>query len=275
MTISGALSGVLAAAARRLAGTSETPRLDAELLMAHVLGITRDALLLGGARAVPPTFEALIRRRARGEPVAYLTGTRDFWDMTLIVSPAVLIPRPDSETLIEAAIAHFAGTAGPARILDLGTGSGALLLAALRVWPQASGVGIDRSTAALAVAVANAERLGLAPRATMIEGGWHGTGEAFDLILCNPPYVADGTPIPRDVRGYEPATALFAGAEGLDDYRALSPLLPAQLAPGGAACLEIGSDQADAVTDLIVSCGLAASLRRDLAGRARCIVASA
>lgn len=264
----------LTSAAQRLAQTSETPRLDAELLMAHALGITRDALLLGGDRAVPPGFAALVERRAAGEPVAYLVGTRDFWDMTLIVTPAVLIPRPDSETLIEAAIAQFAGTAGPQRILDLGTGSGALLLAALRVWPRASGVGVDRSTAALAVAAANAEALGLAGRAAMIEGGWAGIGETFDLILCNPPYVEADAKLPRDVRDHEPAGALFAGADGLDDYRALSPLLPAQLAPGGVACIEIGADQADAVAALITGCGLAASLRRDLAGRDRCIVAT-
>ncbi len=262
----------LAEATRRLAETSATPRLDAELLMAHALGIARDALLLGADRAAAPGFDALVARRAAGEPVAYLVGARDFWDMTLRVSPAVLIPRPDSETLIEAAIAQFAGTPGPARILDLGTGSGALLLAALRVWPGASGVGIDRSTDALAVAAANADALGLARRAAMVEGGWAGTGAAFDLILCNPPYVATTATLPRDVRDHEPASALFAGADGLDDYRILLPLLPAQLAPGGVACLEIGAEQADAVTALAARCGFAASVRRDLGGRDRCIV---
>ncbi len=265
----------LAHAVRRLAETSETPRLDAELLLAHALGTTRDDLLLGAELPVPPAFAALIERRAQGEPVAYLIGTRDFWDMTLLVTPAVLIPRPDSETLIEAAVAHFAGTAGPAHILDLGTGSGALLLAALRVWPQARGLGIDRSPGALAVAAANAAALELDDRATMIEGGWSGTGEAFDLILCNPPYVATGAPLSRDVREHEPASALFAGPDGLDDYRTLLPSLSRQLAPGGIACLEIGADQAGPVTTLATGCGLAASLRHDLGGRPRCIVASA
>jgi release factor glutamine methyltransferase len=269
------MTSALIEATRRLAATSETPRLDAELLMAHALGIGRDALLLGPDRTVPPSFAALVERRAAGEPVAYLAGTRDFWDMTLTVTPAVLIPRPDSETLIEAAIAHFAGRAGPVRILDLGTGSGALLLAALRVWPEARGVGIDRSPAALAIAAVNARALGLAHRAAMTEGGWAGTGETFDLILCNPPYIETGAVLPRDVRDHEPASALFAGADGLDDYRALIPLLPAQLAPGGVACLEIGADQADRVMALVADCGLAASLRRDLAGRDRCVVASA
>lgn len=264
----------LADATQRLSQNSDTPRLDAELLLAHARATTRDALLLGPDRPVPPSFDALVARRAAGEPIAYILGTRDFWDMTLAVSPAVLIPRPDSETLIEAAIAYFSGTAGPARILDLGTGSGALLLAALRVWPQARGVGIDRSTRALAVAAANADALGLARRAALIEGGWAGTGDAFDLILCNPPYVETGADLPRDVRDHEPASALFAGADGLDDYRALVPLLPAQLAPGGAACIEIGADQAAAVAGLIAGCGLVASLRRDLAGRDRCLVAT-
>jgi release factor glutamine methyltransferase len=254
---------------------SDTPRLDAELLMAHALGIEREVLLLGGLdRPAPDQFEALVVRRAAGEPLAYIAGHRDFWTIRLAVAPGVLIPRPDSETLIEAAVAHFAGTPGPRRVLDLGTGSGALLLAALAQWPEATGVGIDRSLQALAIAQTNAEALGVAHRAEMIEGGWAGTGEAFDLILCNPPYIATGDPLPRDVADHEPHSALFAGTDGLDDYRALAPLLPGQLAPSGVACIEIGATQGEAVASFMRSQGLVVHIRHDLAGRDRCIVAT-
>ena len=216
----------------------------------------------------------MVERRAGGEPIAYILGYRDFWTIRLRVAPGVLIPRPDSETLIEAAVAHFAGTPGPKRILDLGTGSGALLLAALAEWPEATGVGIDRSAQALAVAQANAEALDMADRAQIFEGGWAGTGEAFDLILCNPPYVGTAEQLARDVIEHEPHSALFAGTDGLDDYRAIAPLLPAQLAPGGVACIEIGSAQGIAVASLMASQGLAVHIRPDLAGLDRCIVAT-
>ena len=147
------LREAIADAARRLCGTSDTPRLDAELLMAHALGEERGAMLLGGLdRPAPPGFAGLLERRARREPVAYIVGAREFWGLSLRVTPDVLIPRPDSETLVEAAMAHFAGTRGPARVLDLGTGSGALLLAAPGQWRRAPGVGIDRSATPLAVA---------------------------------------------------------------------------------------------------------------------------
>jgi release factor glutamine methyltransferase len=263
----------IAAAAARLVAASETPRLDAELLMAHALGTTREALLLGGLdREAPVEFDGLLARRLGGEPLAYITRTRAFWTIELLVTPAVLIPRPDSETLIEAAVEHFRGTPGPKRILDLGTGSGALLLAALAEWPEATGVGIDRSSAALAVAEINAARLGLAGRAALLSGGWTGTGEAFDLLLCNPPYIATGARLPRDVIAHEPHGALFAGPDGLDDCRALAPLLVGQIAPGGVACIEIGATQAKDVGALLAGCGLPAEVRRDLAGRDRCLV---
>ncbi|WBO22344.1 peptide chain release factor N(5)-glutamine methyltransferase [Sphingomonas abietis] len=254
---------------------SDTPRLDAELLMAHALGIEREALLLGGLdRPVPEGFAPLVARRAAGEPLAYIVGHRDFWTIRLNVAPGVLIPRPDSETLIEAAVSHFAGTPGPQRILDLGTGSGALLLAALAEWPAATGVGIDRSPPALAIARGNADALGMARRAAMIEGGWSGTGELFDLILCNPPYIAEDEQLPGDVADHEPHSALFAGADGLDDYRALAPLLPGQLVAGGVACIEIGATQGAAVASFMASQGLVVHIRHDLAGRERCVVAT-
>lgn len=234
------------------------------------------ALLLAPEQAVDPAaaaaFAALARRRAVGEPIAYLTGRREFWSLDLAVSPAVLVPRADSETLIAAALDHFAGTPGPGRVIDLGTGSGALLLAALVEWPAATGVGLDASAAALAVARANAERIGIGARADFALGDWRGTGETFDLVLCNPPYIADGTPLPRDVAGFEPHLALFAGPDGLAALRAVATGLGMQLAPGGVACVEIGYDQGDSAAALFRAAGLTVDLRRDLAGLPRCLV---
>jgi len=255
-------------AAATLAKLSDTPRLDAELLLAHALGVSREAVLLGD-HDVPPGFDTLIARRLRHEPVAYITGKRDFWTVSLQVTHDVLIPRPDSETLIEAAVAHF-GPAGPKRVLDLGTGSGALLLAALDQWPEATGVGIDASEPALAVARRNAAVI--APdRAEIRGGGWTGTGEVFDLIVCNPPYIATGERLPPDVTEWEPHAALFAGDDGLNDYRAIAPALGGQLAPRGLACLEIGHRQRVAVTVLFENAGLTVTCRKDLAGRDRCL----
>lgn len=265
-------AAALRAAAARLAGASASPRLDAELLMAHAGGISREALLLAGLNeAAPAGFEALVARREAGEPIAYIIGQRDFWTITLAVRPGVLIPRPDSETLIEAAVSHF-GEKGPRTVLDLGTGSGALLLAALAQWPEAVGVGLDISAEALAVARENAGRLGMGARADFRPGSWGGTGAAVDLLLCNPPYIGTGEALPHDVAAYEPAAALYAGADGLDAYRALAPLLARQIAPGGMAALEIGAAQAAAVGALLAAEGLEAGVRRDLAGRTRCLV---
>ena len=270
----GGVHAALAAAAARFA-FSATARLDAELLLAHAAGITRDQLILSPPTTVPAGFAALVARRAAQEPIAYITGTRAFWTIDLGVGPGVLVPRADSETLIEAAVDHFAGSAGPRTILDLGTGPGTLLLAALDQWPAARGVGIDASEVALGYARRNAAQLRMADRASFESGGWAGTGAAFDLILCNPPYIGTGEALPPEVSAYEPAEALFAGADGLDDYRVLAPLLSGQIAPGGCACIEIGHTQAAAMTELLVAQGLSVSLRRDLGGRDRCLMATA
>jgi release factor glutamine methyltransferase len=185
----------------------------------------------------------------------------------------VLVPRPDSEVLIASAIEHFEGTPGPYRILDLGTGPGTLLLAALDIWPKATGVGVDVSRRALAYASANARRLGFENRLVWKLGDWAaGITEAFDLILCNPPYVADNADVGPGVREYEPDEALFAGKEGLDAYRALAPQLPALLNDGGLAAIEIGASQADAVTALLARDGLEAKVANDLAGRPRAVL---
>ena len=269
-----AISRALADAARKLEATSDTARLDSELLMAEALHIDRDKLILSPPdRKVPERFWAMVERRKAGEPVAYITGRRAFWNIELHVGPGVLVPRPDSEVLIACAIEHFEGTDGPRRILDLGTGPGTLLLAALDVWPKATGLGVDLSRQALAYAAANARRLGFENRAKLVQGNWaQGLLETFDLILCNPPYIAEGADLGPGVREYEPDEALFAGREGLDAYRALAPQLPRLLEKGGFTAVEIGEGQAKAVTPLLTRDGLKSSVARDLAGRSRAIL---
>lgn len=264
----------LADAARQFQGVSDTPRLDAELLLAESLGIDRDRLILHPPdRPVPPRFHAMVERRLAREPVAYITGRRAFWNIELHVGPGVLIPRPDSEVLISSAIEHFEGGDGPKRILDLGTGPGTLLLAALDIWPRATGIGIDNSRGALAYASANARRLGLEDRADLRLGDWaEGIDERFDLILCNPPYVAEGAAVGVGVKEHEPAEALFAGPDGLDDYRRLAPIIGRLLAPGGLAAIEIGHDQAESAAALFVAEGHVLSLARDLGDRPRALL---
>ena len=253
---------------------SPTARLDAELLLAHALGIDRNRLLLTlDDHNVPPAFVDLVARRARQEPVAYLTGTRAFWTIDLQVGPGVLIPRADSETLMEAAVDHFAGTGGPRRILDLGTGPGTLLLAALDQWPASTGQGIDASPVALDYARRNAAALGMADRASFIHGNWaDDVVETFDLVLANPPYIESDAKLPDEVARYEPAAALFAGTDGLDDYRRIATQLPALLAPGAVACVEIGATQGQSAAALFRAAGLSVTLRRDLGDRDRCLV---
>lgn len=262
-------------AATRIASVSDTARLDAELLMAHALGLTRSEMLLRAMRdPAPEGFAALIERRAAHEPVAYITGTAEFYGLTLTVTPATLIPRGDSETLIEAAREH-GGEQG--RVIDLGTGSGALLLALLANREGWEGVGIDASDDALAVAARNAAALGLTQCSAWLHRNWHTPGWAdglgtFDLVLCNPPYVEVDAQLEPQVREHEPASALFAGPEGLDDYRVLIPQLRALLNPDGIAILEIGANQAEAIGALAAASGFATVLRRDLAGRPRALI---
>jgi len=260
-------------AALKLGASSDTARLNAEVLMAHALGATRSELLLRHMGApVPESYEAMVARRMAQEPVAYITGQQEFFGLPFAVSSDVLIPRGDSEVLVETAIA---ARPQARRILDCGTGSGALLLAVLSQLPGARGVGIDCSSSALAVARANAEALGLAGRAALALADWHVPGWAealggpFDLILANPPYVEDDAPLDRSVRAFEPAGALFSGPEGLDDYRVLIPQLPDLLAPSGMALVEIGHAQADAVSAIGRAAGLSVRLHRDLADRPR------
>ena len=241
--------------------------------MAAALRVTRSELLLRHLRdPVPAAFAGLVARRLAHEPIAYILGEQEFFGLTLRVTPDVLIPRGDSETLVAAALA---ARPGARRLLDCGTGSGALLLAVLAHLPAARGMGIDRSSAALAVAADNAARLGLSARVEVAVANWHDPdwtrdlGGPFDLILANPPYVEDAADLAPDVRDHEPAGALFAGADGLADYRVLVPQLPALLASGGAALVEIGHAQAPAVTGIARAAGLTVQLHHDLANRPR------
>ncbi|QCB56284.1 peptide chain release factor N(5)-glutamine methyltransferase [Sphingopyxis sp. PAMC25046] len=271
------VAAALRDAAARLAAASDTPRLDAELLMAHALGVERQALLLDPSRfTLSADFDAMLARRMNHEPVAYIIGYRDFWTIRLKVGPGVLIPRPDSETLIEACLdfaRHERKEGWPKHILDLGTGPGTLLLAALSEWPDAQGLGVDASETAVGYARANAIALGLADRAELKQGNWaeEVTGR-FDLILCNPPYIADNEKLMPDVADHEPAGALFAGADGLDDYRRIIPDLPRILAPGGVAILEIGHTQHISVGELAKAAGFKVACRQDLGGRDRALL---
>ena len=267
------IGAAIRAAAARLGASSDTARLDAEVLMAHALGVTRSDLLLRHLNGnVPAEYAALVNRRALQEPVAYITGEQDFYGLALHVSPAVLIPRGDSEVLIDAAKARFGGQ-GPLRILDLGTGSGALMIAAQSIWGEAEAIGIDRSIEACRVAQANAERHGQARivQRDWLQPGWADDLGRFDLILANPPYVESGADVAQSVRGFEPAEALFAGADGLGDYRVIIPQLAGLLALQGAALVEIGATQAEAVSALALAAGLSAKLHLDLANRPRAL----
>ena len=271
------LAPVLREATAALKGISPTPRLDAELLLAHAIGIDRSAMLLRQHDlSVPDSYSGLLARRVADEPVAYITGVQAFWDLELCVTPDVLIPRADSETLLQAAIDWFGENNAPMRIADLGTGSGALLLAALSIFPNAKAMGMDISAKALAVASDNANRAKFADRVQFelrdwTKAGWaDGLGQ-FDLILCNPPYIADGFMLAPMVAAHEPHGALFAGADGLDDYRILVPSLRALLHPCGVAFFEIGYNQAQAIHKMGAEEGFLTELHHDLAGNPRAI----
>ncbi|MGZ5792060.1 MAG: peptide chain release factor N(5)-glutamine methyltransferase [Croceibacterium sp.] len=262
-------------AARRLEAVSDTARLDAELLMAEALGVSRSVMLLRRlAEPATEAFEALVGRRMTHEPVAQILGRKEFFGREFRVCRDVLTPRADSETTVAAALEAVPNAQ---RILDCGTGSGALLLTLLAELPAARGVGIDRSTAVLAVAHDNAERLRLAQRAELRTADWHdplwgeGLG-SFDLVIANPPYVESGADLDPSVSDYEPAGALFAGPDGLDDYRVLVPQLSGLIAPRGVVVLEIGASQADAVSQIALRADFASELRRDLGGRPRALV---
>ncbi len=283
------LRAAMAAAAGALeAAGVASPRLDARLLLSEALareqGCDPDPLAsILGARdetlrpAVLQRFQGYVRRRCAREPVSRILGRREFWSLTVKVTPETLDPRPDSETVVEAVLAEITDRYAPLRLLDLGTGTGCLLLALLRELPQAVGLGIDVSADACAVARENAATLGLAQRAKFAQGDWQaGVAGPFNVIVTNPPYVPDGDfeRLAPEIAGYEPRRALSGGADGLDCYRTLVPGLAGLLTSDGCAALEIGTEQSEAVIALLNQHGFAeAFIRRDLAGHPRCVLA--
>jgi release factor glutamine methyltransferase len=255
----------------------EDARREARLLLHHLLALPDRAMAPANAPVDEARFEALLARRAGREPLAFILGRQGFWTLDLAVSPATLIPRADSETLIQAALAAFPERARVRRVLDLGTGTGALLLAALAEFPHAWGIGIDLSPAAAALAARNATANRLAGRAGFLCGNWAAAlaGTKFDLVLANPPYIASAeiAGLMPEVALHEPRTALDGGADGLEAYRDIIADLPRLLAPGGAAILELGQGQAPAVQAMGQSAGfMYRRLRDDLGGIARALV---
>lgn len=276
----GRVDAVLRAASATLAaGGIESARLDARVLLGHVLGVEAARLTMLDDRIVSADerqhFDALVRRRARHEPVAYLTGMREFWSLSFAVDRHTLIPRPDSETLVEAALARHSDRASRLRVLDLGAGSGCLLLAILSERPAWSGIGVDRDVNALRMARRNAASLGLAARASWVVADWTtGVEGQFDLIVSNPPYIAsdDIARLAPDVRDFEPRTALDGGPDGLAAYRDLAGLPAALLRPGGVFLIEIGADQRVEIAGIFEAQDWQlAGVHRDLGGHERCL----
>ena len=268
-----------AAAALSKAGV-DSARLDARLLLAAALDCDAGHVLTARDRVLGPPaerrFADLLARRVRREPVAHLLGRREFWSLPFRVTADTLVPRPDSETVIEAALAAFPEDDSPSRLLDLGTGSGCLLLALLSEWPDATGIGTDIVEAALTVARANAADLGLAARAEFVAGDWAaGVAGPFDLVVSNPPYIETAAldDLMPEVRDYEPRRALDGGADGLDAYRVLLPRLPGWLVPGGVAVVEFGAEQELTLRGMAGAAGLTVErCAADLAGRPRALV---
>ncbi len=262
----------------------ESPEADARLLLGHALRLERAQLLSQSDRVLEAreitAAAALAARRLRHEPVARILGRKEFWSLTLAIDESVLVPRPETETVIEMALDFVARRGlrrGPWRILDIGTGSGALLLALLKELPEASGTGTDISGAALSVARSNAERSGLAARCRFIECNIAEKASGlFDLIVSNPPYIArhEIATLAREVRDFDPVLALDGGSDGLDFYRAISAQAPRILAPGGLIIVELGKGQESAVRTIMVNAGLApGEARPDLAGVPRALAA--
>lgn len=249
----------------------EEPRREARLLLAHALG-TNAAGLLARDEVDPALYQQNLARRVAREPLAYITGSREFWGLNFATSPATLIPRPDTETLVEAVLdSGFT----PARILDLGTGTGCLLLACLHEFPQAFGVGVDLNPHAVALAQRNAQTLGMGARSAFMAACWANALSAqFDLILANPPYIESAV-IPAlmpEVAAYEPVAALDGGADGLVEYERIINQLPGILSPNGQAVLELGAGQDEAVSALAQRAGFHTALRADLAGVNRALI---
>jgi release factor glutamine methyltransferase len=251
----------------------DNPRADARLLLAHVLGISRDQTLTATAtQAQDAQFAALVTRRSDREPFAYITGRKEFWSLDFDVGPGVLIPRPDSETLIEEALRLVPDRGAALRIADLGAGSGAILIAALKEFPNATGIGFESSKRAFGFAAANAARL-IGARADIRLTDWDKAQGPFDLVFSNPPYIPSQQieSLEPEVARYEPRAALDGGPDGLEAYRALAGLVPGLLRRGGHALLEIGQGQESAVAPLFQGLELL-RIAPDLSGAARCVI---
>lgn len=264
---------------RLTAAGVDTPALDARLLLEHALGLDRSALVAGaddpvGEDAAARALE-LVRRREGREPVSRIVGERGFWSLDFTLAPDTLDPRPDTETVVEAVLDSLPDRAAPVRILDLGTGSGCILLSLLAELPAATGLGIDISAGAVAAATANAARNGLSGRARFQTGHWAGgLTERFDRVVSNPPYIPTATiaGLEPEVRLHDPMRALDGGGDGLDAYRALAAQVPGLLVPGGLAAFEVGAGQDGDVAALMTAAGLALEgIHRDLGGVARCV----
>ncbi len=252
----------------------ESPRREARYILATAHGLTQTELL-SLDEIDEPKFTPLLARRRAHEPLAYITGSKEFWGLPFSVSPATLIPRPDSETLIEAALETFPDKTAVKTILDLGTGTGCLLLAALSEFPAAFGIGVDISPEAASLAAANAKMLGLSHRAAFLAANWATPlARSFDLILSNPPYIPtqDLAGLMPDVVHYEPATALDGGADGTAAYQTIIAALPGLLSPNSAAIIELGLNQAEPVAALAHAAGFATKSRPDLAGIPRALI---
>jgi release factor glutamine methyltransferase len=262
-------------------GGFDEPRRRARRILAAALDISAAEVLAGLDRMVTEEEDervaAILRRVLAGEPLSRVLGVREFWGLDFVLSPDTLDPRPETETVVEAVLARLPERGRAYPLLDLGTGSGCLLLALLSELPAATGVGVDRAFGAAAAARDNAERLGLGVRARFVVGDWTtALGGSFDVIVANPPYIesAEIALLPREVRDYDPRLALDGGADGLDPYRAIITGLPMLLAPAGFSACEIGAGQELAVAALLKSGGLTIDdIVPDLAGIPRCIVA--
>ena len=266
-----------AAAALRAAGI-DAPRREARLLMQHALGLRPEALLASDDRplddAEAKRLAAFVRRRAGREPLAYVTGVREFWSLEFAVDRSALVPRPETETVVEAVLARSAHLPPRPRLLDLGTGSGCLLVALLSELHGATGLGVDISAAAVSLARANAARHGLGGCASFVVADWGAPLAArFDVVVSNPPYVAAEAlaSLAPEIVSHEPQTALAGGADGYACYRRLAPQIARLLAPAGFAAIEVGAGMADEVASLFAAEGLVEiDRRRDLAGIDRC-----
>ena len=285
--VHGSLQQAFAAAAQSLREAGiETPELDARLLLCHAAGLTHESYVARAGEALAPEIaarlEASLLRRANREPVSRITGTREFYGRSFVVERSALDPRPDTETLIEVALDLVAasGDGRPLRLLDLGTGTGCILITLLAELPEAHGVGTDIAADALVLAEANARRLGVSDRATFTASDWcDAVAGEFDLILSNPPYIASAeiAGLAPDVRAYDPHLALDGGHDGLDAYRRIAAGGAGKLRPGGKILVEIGASQARDVAALLERCGFlveTGGIVPDLGGRPRVVVAS-